>query len=337
LSPHSGEDSLPDVAGLPMLLECDRQGRVIWLSERTRSTVGEPETLAEALEAGRSSPQGVVRLFTVLSAHDGMVLAVEVGASEASAQRGLRHLEARLLGHYFRLHKIERRLAARVARKKRAGGRSAVRQIELERQRLGRELHTGIGQMLAAIRLQLEFVTAQLSDPPATVRQALQNIAALAAGALDQMRSISRRLHPPEWQRLTIDAALRQLWEVSGIPLRFRGRLDLQTPDREPDPEIKSLLYRTAQEGLSNIIGHAQAETVTMSLEQAGDRLLLVLEDDGVGFDAVAHARAPVHVAAGIGLRSMEEQAAALDAKIQIASGPNGTKLILSTPFTAES
>lgn len=323
-----------EVAGLPMLLECDGQGRIVRLGERARSIVAPAESLVEALWSTHFNRTGLVRFFGVLRDQENTVVGAEVWEAAAPGRQDLRHLETRFLGHYFRLHGIERRLTESARRKKRSGGRSAVRQIELERQRLGRELHTGIGQMLAAMRLQAEFVGEHMPEPGPPLRQALQNMAALVDGALDQVRSISRRLYPPEWQRLTIGAALRQLWEVSGIPLQFEARLDLHALEGEPDPEIKSLLYRTAQEGLSNIIRHARAHMVAMSLETFGDRLVLTLQDDGVGFDAATLTRVPVHGGGGIGLRSIEELAATLGAKIRIATGPNGTKLVLSTPLT---
>jgi signal transduction histidine kinase len=299
--------------------------------------VGAAQTIAEILESRGSSSQPRFHLFPILTASDGLLLAAESedpGFSPSSCQPSpLRHLELKLLHAYFRLHAIERRLSRQAARRRRGGGLSALRQIELERRRLGSELHTGVGQMLAAIRLQLEVVTSQVCDPPAPVRQALDNIAALAAQALDQVRSISRRLHPPEWQRLTIEDALHQLWNLSGIPLIFDAHLSLEALDSEPDPEVKSLIYRTAQEGLSNIIGHSKASRVAMSLHSRGDLLMLALEDDGVGFDPDRLARTP-RVGGGIGLRSITEQAEALGAKIDIESGRNGTKLFLSTQFS---
>jgi len=116
------------------------------------------------------------------------------------------------------LQRAERDLSIFARQRRQGNGRGAVRQIELERQRLGRELHTGLGQMLAAIRLQLEIVAALLPDPPTLVQQALSRISTLANEALEQVRSVSVRLHPPEWQRLTLETALQQLWDISGIP-----------------------------------------------------------------------------------------------------------------------
>jgi two-component system NarL family sensor kinase len=243
-------------------------------------------------------------------------------------------LENSLLRHCLRLQCAERNLSDFVRRHRRGSGRGAVRQIELERQHLGRELHTGLGQMLAAIRLQLEIVATLLPDPPALVEQALRRISTLANDALEQVRSVSGRLHPPEWQRLTLEAALEQLWELSGIPQRFGASLRIQPLPHEPDLEIKVLLYRSVQEALSNVARHARATRVHAALEILGDCVTLTIQDDGVGFDVAGLLRGPASLASGIGLRSIREQAAALGGKLQIESGPAGTTLIVSVPFS---
>ena len=91
--------------------------------------------------------------------------------------------QRRITGHFLRLLGL-RRLFGSAQRRRERGGRIAVRQIEVERQRLGRELHTGVGQMLAAIHLQLEVISAELPSPPANVGQALASISTLAADSL---------------------------------------------------------------------------------------------------------------------------------------------------------
>ena len=240
-------------------------------------------------------------------------------------------LQHGLLRHYFRLEKAERRLAWQ-ARQRRAGGRT-VHQVELERQRLGRDLHTGVGQLLAAIRLQIESIEIQLPNAPEPVRQALERISTLARDALEQVRALSYRLHPPEWQRLTIEAALRQLWELSGIPQSFEASLRIEPLPREPGLELKILTYRAAQEAFSNLAQHARATRVEASLETRGGRLVLTVRDNGAGFDAAGLFSAPASLSSGIGLRSIREQAAGLGGKLDIRSGPTGTTLELSAPF----
>ena len=90
--------------------------------------------------------------------------------------RGLLNLQRNFLKHYFRLQAAERRLSARARRRERGAGRLAILHVERERQRIGRELHTGVGQMLAAIRLQMEIIATQLSNPSESVVQALSRV-----------------------------------------------------------------------------------------------------------------------------------------------------------------
>jgi two-component system NarL family sensor kinase len=240
-------------------------------------------------------------------------------------------LESRLLRHYFHLVLQERHLSDRVRRNKRTGGgRTAIRQIELERQRLGRDLHTGVGQLLVAIRMQLEIVSLEIPLPSLLLKQALERISTLSADALEQVRSVSKRLHPPEWQRLTVESALRQLWEISGVPQRFQATLEIDPLPCEPVPEVKALLYRAMQESLSNLVRHSKATCVQARLKVLSDCASLTIEDNGVGFDVERLRAAPANVASGIGLRSIREQVEGLGGNFDVESGPIGTKLVVS-------
>jgi len=297
-----------------MLLEFDSRGHLLWMSERSRLATGGADNPMDTINAGTG--------FRVDA------------RMPAAASAGLLHLESSLLRHYLRLQHAERDLSTFARNRRRGTGPGAVRQIELERQRLGRDLHTGVGQMLAAIRLQLEVVAALLPDPPALVQHALNRISTLASDALEQVRSVSARLHPPEWQRLTLEAALQQLWDMSGIPQRFETSLRIQSLPHEPELDVKVLLYRAAQEALSNVARHARATRVDAALETRDDRAILTIRDDGVGFDVAGLLRGPARVASGIGLRSIREQAAALGGKLEIQSGPTGTRLVVSVPFS---
>ena len=257
---------------------------------------------------------------------------------ESQETKDISALQGRLTGHFLRLLGLQRRLFARAQPRRERGGRKAVRQIEAERQRLGRELHTGVGQMLVAIHLQLEVISAELPSPPANVGQALDSISTLAADSLAQVRDISRRLHPPEWQRLTLESAIRQLWEISGVPQRFEASLEIETLPWEPSLEAKILIYRGLQEALSNMVRHSRATRVAVTLEVTGGQLVLSIVDNGVGFDARRALSAPASLASGIGLRSIRETAQELGGKLEVKSGADGTKLVVSVaPFPVES
>jgi signal transduction histidine kinase len=310
----------------PLLFECDRQGRVVWMSRQARAVVGDAPLHAAISDYLRSG--GSFRVWPALVMPETLLYAAQAeGAVEAEPPR----LGDELLGRYFRLENAERKLAANMRRSRAGRGTPAIHQVERERQRLGRELHTGVGQMLAAIRLQLEVIATQLPNPAESVQQALERIGWLSQEALQQVRGISHRVYPPEWQRLTIEDALRQLWEVTGIPQRFSAGLRIEELGREPAQEIKVLLYRTAQEALSNIARHSAASRVEMTLETWNDRIVLTMRDDGQGFTGAGASRE-----SGLGLRSIRDAAAEVGAKFEVESAPGSTTLKVLAPFDVE-
>jgi signal transduction histidine kinase len=324
----------------PFLLECDTQGRVLWMDENTRAAFGSIEYLVEAipskLEAIPDQPIVGELSLTRIWEGGGRIL---LGARHPAApdeDETLLGLERSLLRNYIRLQEAEKVLSDRARERRGTGFRSPVQQIEAERQRLGRELHTSVGQLLSAVRLQLEVITSQLPDPIPSVQQALDRIAALTADALERVRSISQRLHPPEWQRLPIEIAIRQMWDLSGIPENFDARMDLVELPDQPDLDLKVLIYRAAQEAISNVVRHSRATRVHAELEVRDRKLVLRFQDNGAGFDAQSLLSAPPSLTGGIGLRTIREQTEALGGTLVVDSSPEGTKLELTIPFPSE-
>ncbi len=314
-----------------LLLECDFSGRILWMSEETQSALGPVSSLAEAVRSAQRSERALRFSGVWLPSGTAGASARPAGSPwQAAAGEALGALERAALRHYFLLEEIERRLAALARLRRRRS--NAVRLLELERQRLGRDLHTGIGQVLSAIRLQSEVISRELTAPSAPIREAVGRIGALVQHGLDQARALSHRLHPPDWQRLTLEASIRQLWDLSGFPQEFEASLVIGPVSQEPELEVKTVAYRTAQEAFSNIALHAKASRVAVVLEVAGGRLRLTVRDDGVGFNAAEYLSRPATVAEGIGLRSLREQAAALGGRLHINSGARGTTVELSIP-----
>jgi signal transduction histidine kinase len=324
-------------ARYPFLLECDAQGRVLWMDDRTRIALGDAQNLIDAIPS-QLFPDAAKPLLSELSLTrvwegGGRIL---LGARPVELPRenaALLRLEGSLLRNYVRLQAAERILSLRARERRGGGAGNPIQQIEGERQRLGRELHTNVGQLLSAIRLQLEIVTSQLREPALNVHQALDRISVLTADALERVRSIAQRLHPPEWQRLSIEAAIRQMWDLSGIPESFEARLYIQDLPQQPDLDTKVLLYRAAQEAVSNITRHSRATRVEASLRLHDGGLVLQFQDNGAGFDAPRLFSSPPNLAGGIGLRTIREQAEGLGGILVVESGPDGTKLELTIPF----
>ena len=318
MKPERNHD--PGGIACPLLFECDREGRVVWMSQEARATVGETSPMCAVVDSLRHG--GSFRVWPAYVMRDVLLFAVQAEYAGASVPSGLGD---RLLSHYFRLEKAERRLSA--LRRQRAPPRTpTLQQIELERRRLGRELHTGVGQLLAAIRTQLEVIAAQMANPVEAVQKALDRIGSLSGEALEEVRSISRRLYPPDWQRLTLQEALRHLWESAGIPQHFEAHLELDALPREPDHSVKVLLYRAAQEALSNIARHSQASSVSMKLTAPGVSVLLTVHDNGRGFDIE-------HPCEGLGLRSIRDAAGELMAEFRVETAPGSTTLSIFAPL----
>ena len=158
----------------------------------------------------------------------------------------------------------------------------------------------------------------------------------MATEALDQVRSVSHALYTPDWQRLPIGVALQQLWYKSGATQRFAGGIRIEASN-EPEPEVKSLLYRAAQEALANIMRHSQATRVDLTLERREKHLTLTIEDNGVGFDTARVFSGRADASDGIGLRSIREYARGLGGELLTQSGPRGTTLEVSVPLQDES
>ena len=283
-----------------LFLECDKNGRVLWMSDKARERLGEGVNLTEAfpelpalrryLEECRTSqslagvlhrqqkPPLRVRLSCVLRSAGRVVLSAEVRErawdrlEAASAQ--LIAMQNRVLQNYFRLLRIQQALDSRLNRGRRNAGCDISAQLERERARMARELHTGAGQLLSAINLHVELIERKAPDLPSEIRGYLERIAGLAREAGAEVRAVSHKHHPLDWQALGLLEALRKLWNESGIPERFQASLNLPAAlTAEPSQPVRVAVYRIAQESISNAIHHSGATRLSFSLEGAEGRI----------------------------------------------------------------
>jgi PAS domain S-box-containing protein len=205
---------------------------------------------------------------------------------------------------------------------------------EDERRRIARELHDQLGQQLTALRLTLETVKtksigrAELSVQVETLRE--------LARQLDQ--DISFRvweLRPTALTSGGLGAAIPDY--VHNWSRHFGIKVQLHTSgasDERLTSELETVMYRLAQEALNNVAKHARADHVDIVLERHADHLSLIVEDNGVGFDAVS-ALTPGR---GLGLIGMRERAALFGADLQIESTPGrGTTVIVRAPLATAS
>jgi two-component system NarL family sensor kinase len=196
---------------------------------------------------------------------------------------------------------------------------------EAERARLSRDLHDGISQWLVSIKLQIEAGVIRLAGNPEQQQQARASFERTAEElnkVLGEVRRISHDLRPTLLDDLGLAAALEHLAEEfsqhSGTPVAFASRGKVE---RLPQV-VGTVLFRIAQEALTNIERHAGAHRISLSLERRRHELALAIEDDGAGFDTEDVA---VHPQRGIGLRNMMERLDAIGGTLQITSSAAGT------------
>ncbi|AGZ44284.1 HAMP domain-containing sensor histidine kinase [Actinoplanes friuliensis] len=182
---------------------------------------------------------------------------------------------------------------------------------EAERKRVAQELHDEIGQTLTAVLLELKRVADQ-SPPP--VRDQLRQVQETTRNSLDEIRRIARRLRPGVLEELGLTSALRALTtEFSTAGLAVQRQIGPDLPTLSEDVEL--VLYRVAQEGLTNVARHADARHAALILRREGDGVELRIRDDGRGVGTASE---------GAGIHGMRERALLIGAALTVAPGPEG-------------
>jgi two-component system, NarL family, sensor histidine kinase UhpB len=215
----------------------------------------------------------------------------------------------------------------RLEHERRASSRRALAAQERERGRLARELHDEIGQTLTAVVLELERA-ARL--PPGQVQGDVTHAREAARASLDDLRRIARQLRPEALDDLGLVSAL------NALATAFSKRTGVKVERRLVRPgalssEAELVIYRVAQESLTNVARHAHARTVELELSQREDMALLRLRDDGRGIE-------PSALSSSSGIRGMRERAVLVGATLSIGpAADGGTEVRLEVPVEGTS
>jgi len=199
--------------------------------------------------------------------------------------------------------------------------------ISRERNRLARDLHDTLAHSLSALTVQLQALRALLANDPEAARAAVAEISDLARRGLDESRQAIQALRTDPVETMGLTGALRE--SLQSFEARTGVPATLSEAGQAPDftQEEAQAFYRIADEALTNVERHAAARRVAVRLASGVDRVDLVIEDDGVGFDptAVDPNR--------YGLAGMRERAAMIGATLEVNSRPSGgTEVWCSLP-----
>lgn len=292
------------------------------------------ESVVEGLRAGADDylevPYDPERLMTKITR------LVERKALEEALWRAKDDLEEKVRERTRELQEMTGQLLDEV--KERTAAERRVRELlrrivniqEEERRSIARELHDHLGQQLTALRLNLDHIK-QEAWGRETLRAKLERFENILRRLDSDVDVMAWRLRPAALDQLGLSATLEQFvreWsENSGVEAEFHA-VGLNR-SRLP-PEVETNLYRITQEALNNIQKHAQACKVSVLLERRGEQVILIVEDDGKGFDPDEK----MGGGGGMGLINMRERAALINGQLEIESAPGaGATLFARVPL----
>jgi len=198
---------------------------------------------------------------------------------------------------------------------------------EAERQRIAKELHDGLGQALTAIRLNLNTLEADFDKFNEQSKEGFERVKTIAASATQDVQTISRNLMPPVLQDYGLVKALETLCKTVNDAHNVKVHLQTHRIDPSLDISIATGLYRIAQELLNNMLKYAQAEEVQVQLLGHDKSIILMVEDDGVGFEVEK-------VKKGLGLKNIDARIKALGGTLLIDAQPGqGTLVTVEIPW----
>jgi signal transduction histidine kinase len=197
-----------------------------------------------------------------------------------------------------------------------------------ERRKFARELHDSVGQHLAAMKMAISIL--QKKFPGDTT---LQDCIKLLDDSISETRTISHLLHPPLLDEAGLKSASR--WFVEGFGARsgIAINLDIRDGGRRWSEPIELVLFRVLQESLTNVHRHSGAARADVSLQTAGNKLILRVKDYGRGMPAgVLQSFREDGASGGVGLAGMKERIREIGGQLEINSGPAGTEIVAEVP-----
>jgi PAS domain S-box-containing protein len=186
---------------------------------------------------------------------------------------------------------------------------------ENERRRIAREIHDSTAQHLVALDLGLSRLENMRSKGISDIQEWIDEMRALTKTAHQELRVATFALHPPELERSGLADTLRDLIRGFGRRTGLAAEFEVSGTPNAADPAVDHALLRVSQEALLNIHKHAHARVAKMRLRYEETRIVLEVEDDGVGSDSTL---------AGVGLHSMEARLAALGGVLSLVSSASG-------------
>jgi len=308
------------LVGMELELGGSKTGRVLQRgrSERVDSVLDDPEIDQQA--ARRMAVRSALYVPLIVQARPiGVVVAHDkLGATSSFTDDDVRLTES-----------LAARAAIAVDLSQRVS-RDAVRRVveaqELERARLARELHDETGQALTSILLGLKSLEERVDTEEG--RAATAELRELVVATLQDVRRLAVELRPAALDDFGLVPALERLRDTVAEQSAIAVDVQSSLGDRRLPTDVETMLYRTVQEALTNVVKHADAARVSVRLTHGDGTVILTVQDDGKGFDPRSACDG------GLGLTGMRERAALLGGRFSIAASEGaGTMLKAEVPI----
>jgi signal transduction histidine kinase len=201
-----------------------------------------------------------------------------------------------------------------------------------ERRRIARELHDSVGQLLAALGMNMAVVQRQANKLDAAGARAISENAAMLEQISSEIRTISHLLHPPLLDAAGLASALR--WYVDGFSERSKIQVELQLPKefRRMSDELEIAIFRMVQECLTNIHRHSVGASAVIRAHEENDQVFIEVEDTGKGISIEKQIELSSAGRTGVGFRGMRERLRQLGGTLEVRSGGAGTVVTARVP-----
>jgi PAS domain S-box-containing protein len=191
---------------------------------------------------------------------------------------------------------------------------------ETERKIVSQDLHDSIGGKLTGLKYSLEKIISDLDNVPDSFKTSLNDVLSIVQSTIEETQRITKNLHPSILDDLGLFAAIRGICrEFKEVYSKIQVQNNFEIDERDVPGSLKILIYRILQEALNNVAKHSHADTVNLSLKKNNQKIELIIEDNGKGFDLHQVLRTDGH-ARGLGLQGMRERTELFGGSIDLKS-----------------
>ena len=224
--------------------------------------------------------------------------------------------------------KQEANMRSAVLKQQEESAKAVIEAEEAERQRIAKDLHDGVGQMMSAAKMNLSAYESNVRFKNEDEKQNFQKIIALVDESCKEVRSVSHNMMPNALLKNSLSSAIREFIDKLDHK-QLQVHLYTGGLEQRLDANIETILYRVIQECVNNVIKHANANTLDISILKEPDEITATIEDNGQGFDTTDRATLD-----GIGLKNIRTRIEYLKGTVDVDSSPGkGTLVALHIPL----